>query len=115
MVTPPGAPAAVPVPTVPGLCPHIVQFYDSSDGLCSAVADFLAAGAAAGEPLVIIATEAHRIEMAERLLERGAQGADITALDAEATLERFMVDGQPDAARFQAVIEGVLEEIARRR
>jgi PAS domain S-box-containing protein len=115
MVSPPGVPAAVPVPAVPGLSPHIVQFYDTSEALCDAVADFLAAGAVAGEPLVIIATEAHRAEMAVRLLERGAQGADITALDAEETLALFMVDGQPDAGRFQQVIEGVLDGIAGRR
>ena len=57
MLLTPGAPAsAASAPGAPGPSPHIVQFYESSDSLCDAVADFLAAGAAAGEPLLIVAT-----------------------------------------------------------
>ena len=115
MDLPPGSPAALPVPAVPGLSPHIVQFYDSSDDLCDAVAEFLATGAAAGDALLIIATEAHRAAMAERLLERGVRDADITALDAEETLKSFIVNGQPDAERFREMAEGMLDQIARRR
>ncbi|HEU5058468.1 MAG TPA: PAS domain-containing protein [Kofleriaceae bacterium] len=115
MVPPLGAPATASAPAGPGLLPHIVQFYDSSDRLCDAVADFLAAGAAAGEPLLVIATEAHRAALAERLLQRGAEHADITALDAEQALARFMVDGQPDPARFREVVEGALDDIESRR
>ena len=116
MLLTPGAPAnAAPAPGAPGSAPHIVQFYESSDALCDAVADFLAAGAVAGEPLLIVATEEHRAALVARLLLRGAQGADITVLDASETLDRFMVDGEPDAARFAAVIEGAVEGIEARR
>ncbi len=116
MLLTPGAPAsAASLPGAPGPAPHIVQFYESSDSLCDAVADFLAAGAAAGEPLLIVATEEHRGALVERLLSRGAQGADLTVVDASETLERFMIDGEPDAARFAAALEGAVDAITARR
>ena len=46
---------------VPG---HDVQFYDSEDFLVREVARFLAEGIRAGQPLIIVATQAHRRQFA---------------------------------------------------
>jgi hypothetical protein len=81
---------------------HIVQFYEDDDFLCEAVAQFLAAGLLEGEPVCVIATEAHREELAARLGRRGlpidearARG-QLAWLDARETLARFMVGDMPD-------------------
>jgi hypothetical protein len=39
---------------------HVVQFYEDDEFLIDAVAHFVAAGLAAGEPALIVATEPHR-------------------------------------------------------
>jgi hypothetical protein len=39
---------------------HIVQFYEAEPQLIAAVSQYLLAGLAAGEPLVIVATAEHR-------------------------------------------------------
>jgi excisionase family DNA binding protein len=98
---------------------HVVQFYDADASLIDAVHDYLGAGFRLGDVAVVIATPAHRAALEQRLLQGGI---DIVAarasgsyfpLDAEATLARFMVDGMPDAARFQKVIGGLVEEAMR--
>ena len=60
----------------------------------------------------MLATAGHRHAVAAALRKRGhdldAPGAFI-ALDAADTLACFMVDGEPDTQRFEAVIGAVLE------
>jgi PAS domain S-box-containing protein len=109
-----GSPVLEPPGGGPASRPHIVHFYESSDVLCDAVADFLAAGAAAGEPLIVIATEPHRLALTERLKDRGVERVEMTMLDAQATLDRIMVESEPDPARFAEVIETAIEALRRR-
>jgi signal transduction histidine kinase/CheY-like chemotaxis protein len=94
---------------------HVVQFYESDVFLAATVADFLAVGLCAGQPVVVIATEAHREAFGARMR---AKGLDVDAaerrgqlvwLDARRTLEAFMVDGMPDGERFRAAIAPVLD------
>jgi signal transduction histidine kinase len=98
----------------PGHASHIVQFYDGEGALGDAVAGFLAAGLAAGEPLVVIATEVHNALFLRRLRDNGfvVEGArrsgQLTMLDARETLARFMVGDMPDWELFQQVVGGVL-------
>ncbi|HEU4727830.1 MAG TPA: GAF domain-containing protein [Kofleriaceae bacterium] len=98
--------------------PHSVQFYDDEQVLHDAASEFLRAGLAAGEPLVIIATPAHCDAFAAMLAERaGSTRADleaagmVTLLDARTTLDSFLVGGMPDAERFHATIGGVLAQL----
>src|SRR4051812_21008687 len=76
----------------PAIDEHLVQFYDSEPFLCDAVARFLALGIAAGEPLVVVATEEHRAAFLRRLADEGldvgvAQGTGrLVLLDARETL-----------------------------
>jgi signal transduction histidine kinase len=109
-----GAPQVEAFLTQPAHQNHIVQFYDDEDFLCDNVAAFLAAGLAAGEPVVVIATEAHRESFAKRIklrggdVERALVSGQLTMLDARSSLGLFMVDGAPDWQRFSAAIGGVI-------
>ncbi|MDB4874951.1 MAG: sensor protein [Gemmatimonadetes bacterium] len=64
---------------------------------------------------MVIATEAHRRAFAKALKARGIKVdrarmvGQLTALDARATLDQFMVDGIPDAEKFRATIAPVVE------
>jgi len=98
---------------------HIVQFYESDDRLCERIADFLWIGLDDGDALVVVATEAHRSLIAQRLqsrsldIEQACSAGRLLFLDAEQTLKQFMVGGRPNANLFQALVGGTLEERAR--
>jgi hypothetical protein len=98
-----------------------VRFYDDPQKLCGSVADFLADGLAATQPIVLIATKSHRELLLNELRRRGfavdrlVESVDIAVLDAQETLDRFMDDGQPDQRRFSAVIGDALSSVSRAR
>jgi signal transduction histidine kinase len=98
----------------PAAAAHQVQFYEDDAFLAATVGDFIAAGLAAGEPVVVIATPAHRDAFARALIADGVDVEDAVSrerlawLDARATLATFMDDVLPDAARFHAVMGDVL-------
>ncbi len=58
------------------VCEHLVQFYDTEDELVDAVVPYLATGLAAGDAVLVIATESH-----QRIFERrlDALGVDVAA------------------------------------
>jgi len=87
---------------------HAVQFYDADDGVLIAnVSRYLADGYAAGASLCMLATEPRRVSLFGALEGLGIDTARATddgrlvGLDAEETLRSFMVDGLPDASRFE--------------
>lgn len=89
---------------------HFVEFYETDAFLAGSVRDFLAPGLLAGDTVVVVATDAHHGSFDRTLTEAGIDLPDarrrgqFIALDASQTLEKFMVDGVPDAARFRATI-----------
>jgi signal transduction histidine kinase len=111
-----GARCAAPGPAAPHR--HIVRFYENEAFLTAAVADFLAEGFAAGEPVVVIATAAHREGFTLRLRSKGIdvrralREGRCVFLDARETLTAFMAGAAPDPARFRAVVGAVLEGAA---
>jgi PAS domain S-box-containing protein len=98
---------------------HLVQFYERDDLLADVVADFLAEGLDAGEAAIWIGTDAHRIDVVDRLRLRGVKvesarrDGRLVLLDAWTTLGAFMVDGQPDRARFELHVASVVETSSR--
>ncbi len=94
---------------------HVVQFYEDDEFLVGAVAHFVAAGLAAGEPGLIVATEPHRDAFVERLRRNGSNvdaavaSGQLTMLDAQQTLLRFMVGDEPDWTRFRATLGPAIE------
>jgi signal transduction histidine kinase len=99
---------------------HIVQFYEDDAFLCDAVANFLAVGLAAGEPVCVVATPEHRAAFAARLARRGLDIDEARArgqlvwLDAGDTLAKFMVGDMPDWTLFSSFFGGIIE-LSRRR
>jgi signal transduction histidine kinase len=98
----------------PGHAGHTVQFYEDEAFLCGAVTDYLAAGLAAGEPLLVVATAPRRHAFSQQLTSRGFDVEDahrsglLTWLDARETLATFMVDSRPDRRRFNTALGGAV-------
>jgi hypothetical protein len=93
---------------------HIAQFYEDDSVLIDALTGFVSGGLNAGESTIIIATLKHL-----QLLERRLVDADVDlvgailedryiALDAEAALASFMVQGWPDDERFNSLVNQLL-------
>jgi PAS domain S-box-containing protein len=106
--------ATVPGRPAPVHCSHSVQFYEDDALFVDGLSEFVGSALGRGNACIVIATEAHRQGLAERLK---AWGMDLSvptlssrylSFDAEGTLARFMVDGWPDEQRFYGVLEPVL-------
>lgn len=106
----PARPATVPNHS------HAVQFYGTDESLFATVASFLAAGLVAGQPAVVIATFSHRIPIVNHLRDRlidcdkALRNGDLILLDAEATLDLFMVNEEPDADLFERNVGRLLDQ-----
>ena len=93
---------------------HVVQFYEDDAFLVDSVAQFVGSAFDTGNSAIVIATKAHRSGIAQCLKRRGfnlpgeAHQRTYTALDADGTLSKFIVDGRPDKRRFLQVIEPVV-------
>ncbi len=97
---------------------HHAQFYENDPYLVETLNDYLQTGLSSGEPVLVIATGAHRAGVEARLSEGGFDlaGAIETkryvALDAADTLSRFMVNGLPDERLFTEVVGGAIRQAA---
>ena len=93
----------------PGPQGHVVQLYQDDDFFGEAVAHFAAEGVARDESIILVATRAHWKNISRRLVSRGldldtlSRRHQLTVLDADHTLPRFMAGSQPDARRFKAL------------
>ena len=100
---------------------HTVQFYDRPASLAHRVADFAAAGLERGETAIMIATAEHRMATEGRLvalgIDLGAATADGRYLpfDAAQMLDRILIDGRPDPARFDEVVGTIVRRAQRSR
>lgn len=103
-------------PDAPPLHQHAVQFYGTDESLFTTVASFLAAGLVAGQPAVVIATPGHRHPIVNHLrnrlidCDRALRNGDLVLLDAEATLDLFMVNEVPDEGLFESNVGRLLEQ-----
>jgi MEDS: MEthanogen/methylotroph, DcmR Sensory domain len=97
---------------------HFVQFYDDDSSLVGAVGTFLTLGLGTRDAAIAIAAPDHRAAI-EKVVS--AAGVDLAAsqargeylpLDAEEALSSFMVDGMPDAAKFNDSIGSVVAKLA---
>jgi len=93
---------------------HLVQFYEDDSFITENVAFLAAKALAAGNSSVVVATEPHLEQIHERLADFGVNAAafresgQYIAVDAAEALSRFMVDGNPDNAKFNETIGSVL-------
>lgn len=85
---------------------HVVQFYTDDAFVLDGLTRFIGIALAAGEAAIVIATEAHREGLTQRLKARGVDPARAFAtgrfipLDATETLSKLVLNGTPDAGRF---------------
>jgi DNA-binding NarL/FixJ family response regulator len=92
---------------------HAVQVHGDDRRFLDDVGQFVAATLRSGEPIVILADDATRVGIAERLQARqmnvlmlAAQGQYV-ALDSALSLSQAMHDGQPDAERLAEIVHGL--------
>ncbi|MFC5458671.1 ATP-binding protein [Massilia niabensis] len=84
---------------------HVVRFYDDDAVLMDEVAGFIAQALQVGGVGLVIATPAHEAELRRQLgKDAGHSAQHLVFLDAQVTLECFMVDGWPDEQAFRRVI-----------
>jgi hypothetical protein len=95
---------------------HAVQFYGTDHSLLTTVAGFLAEGLVIGQPAIAIATGVHRRGIVEYLgkrfidCNRAVRDGDLILLDAEATLDLFMVGDEPDPDLFQENVGRLVQQ-----
>ena len=97
---------------------HVVQFYDTVDGLASIVAGYLSAAIADGDAVIVIASPGHRELFRSGLVAAGvdidtakADGRLVT-LDAATTAAGFIVGGSIDRVAFEAVVGAPVRQAA---
>lgn len=95
---------------------HFVQLYGADDKLLTRhVSRYLAEGVRRGDGLVLIATPGHAEAIVRDLSERSTDAEQALAegrllvLDAQQTLDRFLVNGTPDRSRFRSVVGAALQ------
>jgi DcmR-like sensory protein len=100
---------------------HGVRFYESERSLSKIVAEFLIEGFADSHPGIVVATPAVRaaivLELAGRSLDvvELQRSGQFLLLDSNEQLAAFMTDGQPDPARFNAMMCQAIEHVCRAR
>jgi hypothetical protein len=95
-------------------CDHFCQIYGDDAVFLDALEGYVGGGLRADESVIVIATHAHLDGLEQRLQALGvdveAARADerYIALSAEATLDRFMVNGWPNDERFAETVSGII-------
>lgn len=99
---------------------HHVQLYGADENALAAnVGRFLADGLERGDGLIVIASAAHCEAFAREMknqhapLEQALSDSRVLFLNAQVTLDSFMVDGEPDQARFERAVVPVIRQIQR--
>ena len=97
-------------------CDHIVQLYQEQDFMSYAVGRFAGAGLAKGEGVILVSTDPHwtairpRLE-AEGVDVRSAQArGQLTVVDANDLLPRFMKGAMPDPPVFKGAFSDVVRQ-----
>jgi signal transduction histidine kinase len=109
------APFVPPVSQIPDKhTGHSVQFYADDSFLLDGLTRFIGTALGAGDAAIALATPAHREALERRLQARGLSTAKsirqgrFIVLDAAETLQKFMVEGFPDQARFRELLSSTV-------
>ncbi len=111
-------PSLLDVLEAPPPCSHYLQLYDLDRlPLAQNVAAYISEGLKRREGAIIIATPEHREIFREELRKRDIDAgiplveSGLLFLDAHETLSRFLIDGEPDEARFREVIVSAISQV----
>jgi DNA-binding NarL/FixJ family response regulator len=94
---------------------HDLQIYSNDESLLEGFSSFITSGLSAGNAVVVLATEAHRLGLVQKLQ---TQGFDLDAIikcrsyisiDAQEALASFMVDDQPDPKKFENTVSNLVK------
>jgi len=94
---------------------HRVSFYDHPRHLVEDVTNFSVEGLLADEAVLLVLDPRHRAEVESALAAHGVdvdaaqERGDLAVLDAEATLDRILVDGLVDRGRLDALARDVVD------
>ena len=97
-----------------GPCDHIVQLYQDEDFLSRAVCRFAGAALANGEGIILVPTMTHWNAIRPRLEAEGVnvkaarERGQLTVVDADEMLPRFMRDAMPDSSVFLGLAADVV-------
>jgi hypothetical protein len=95
---------------------HIVQLYQDQDFLNRAVCRFASAALANGEGIILVPTLAHwngfrpRLEAEGVDVEAAQERGQLTVVDADELLPRFMRDAMPDSPVFLGLAGNIIRE-----
>src|SRR5688500_9382676 len=98
----------------PGENGHIVQLYQDADFYGEAIAHFTIEGLVRGESIILVATRPHWNLISRRLLARGCEPQEflrrgqLTVLDADDTLPKFMNGNLPDGSIFKPLAKATI-------
>lgn len=93
---------------------HSVQIYGTESNFMDALEGYASSGLRRGEGVIIISTAAHMHELEKRLragwvdIDRARWEDRYIAVLAQETLNRFMIDGEPDEELFKRVASDLL-------
>ncbi|HEY0868820.1 MAG TPA: MEDS domain-containing protein [Acidothermaceae bacterium] len=100
----------------PGGVRHVVQFYGPDDDLLDTVPDFLLDALHVDGLAIAVATAPHCLAFEARIAAAGVDVAvakrsgHLVTLDADETLQEFLVDGRPDWAGFESILGGIIRQ-----
>jgi hypothetical protein len=100
----------------PGPDGHIVQLYQDGDFYSEAISHFAAEGLVRGESIILVATHDNWLRISPRLQSKGFDISDLcdrgqlTLLDANATLPKFMAGGMPDGRIFKPLARETIQK-----
>src|SRR4051812_5051497 len=95
---------------------HSVHFYDEHSALIERLRGVVTSGLQIGNSILIVATAPHREQLVKELEKLGvdvrshAREGRFTMLDAQETLDTFMLDGAPDRERFLDSVGSLLAD-----
>src|ERR1044072_9479776 len=96
---------------------HLVQFYEADGFLLNSLSAFVGSALTSDGAAVVVATEEHRRGRIQLLsanwiyLNKATASGKYVALDAAATLSKFMFDGVPVTDRFNDVVGSVMASV----
>ena len=100
-----------------GTLPHLLQLYEADDtALVAKLAGYLGEGLRRGQAAIAIVSESRRAALTSELQRYGCStareiaGGRLILLDADRTLGRLMVDGYPDADRFDEIVGALVRQ-----
>lgn len=91
---------------------HLVHFYDSTDDLATAAAEYLTPGLVSGDAVIVVARPSHAAAITEAVRRSVPSPRFFAELDAATTLGELLVDGKFDMGTFDSVVGALTRQAA---